>query len=74
MTASEPWRTTGHVDSSAHTQDVHTKHEGGSALRDKVLWVTGLVSKVNAYSILTVVIADIDIVWMILELILLRLK
>ena len=53
MTTSEPWRTTGHVDSSAHTQDVHTKREGGSALRDKALWVTGLVSKVNAYSILT---------------------
>jgi len=53
MTASEPWRTTGHVDSSAHTQDVHTKREGRSALRDKALWVTGLVSEVNAYSILT---------------------
>ena len=53
MTTSELWRTTGHVDSSAHTQDVHTKREGGSALRDKVLWVTGLVSEVNAYSILT---------------------
>jgi len=53
MTASELWRTTGHVDSSAHTQDVHTKREGGCALRDKALWVTGLVSKVNAYSILT---------------------
>jgi len=51
--ASEPWRTTGHVDSSAHTRDVHTKRKGGSALRDKALWVTGLVSKVNAYSILT---------------------
>ena len=54
MTVSEPWRTTGHVDSSAHTQDVHTKREGGSTLRDKALWVTGLVSEVNAYSILTV--------------------
>jgi len=53
MMASELWRTTGHVDSSAHTQDVHTKHEGRSTLRDKVLWVTGLVSKVNTYSILT---------------------
>jgi len=53
MTASEPWRTMGHVDLSAHTQDVHTKREGGSALRDKALWVTGLVSEVNAYSILT---------------------
>jgi len=45
---SEPWRTMGHVDSSAHTQDVHMKRKGGSAL-----WVTGLVSKVNVYSILT---------------------
>ena len=51
--ASEPWRTTGYVDLSAHTQDVHMKHEGGSTLRDKALWVTGLVSKVNTYSILT---------------------
>jgi len=51
--ASEQWRTTGHKDSSAHTQDVYMKHKGGSTLRDKALWVTGLVSKVNAYSILT---------------------
>ena len=25
---------------SVHTQDVHTMREGGSALRDKALWVT----------------------------------
>jgi len=54
MTTSEPWRIMGHVDSSAHTQDVHTKRKGGSALRDKALWVTGLISEVNAYSILTI--------------------
>ena len=29
------------------------KHKGRSALRDKVLWVMGLVSKVNTYPILT---------------------
>ena len=52
--AREQRRTMGHMDLSAHTRDVHTKHEGRSMLRDKALWVTGLVSEVNAYPILTV--------------------
>jgi len=30
-----------------------TQREGRSALRDKALWVTGLVSEINVYAILT---------------------
>ena len=55
MMAREQKRTTGHVNSSAHTQDVHMKHKGGSTLRDKALWVMGLISEANAYPILTLV-------------------
>ena len=53
MMAREQKRTTGHVNLSAYTWDVHMKRNGRSALRDKALWVTGLVSKANAYPILT---------------------
>ena len=38
---------------SVHTWDVHMMRKGGSALRDKALWVTWLISEVNAYTILT---------------------
>ena len=53
ITVREQKRTTGHVNSSAHTWDVHTRCKDESALRDKALWVMGLISKVNTYSILT---------------------
>ena len=42
----------GHVGSSSVRQHTHER-KGGSALRDKALWVTGLVSEVNAYTIPT---------------------
>jgi len=36
-----------------HTHETLTQCKGRSTLRDKVLWVTGLVSKINVYAILT---------------------
>ena len=45
-------QTTSHVDRQ-YTHEMLTMREGGSALRDKALWVTWLVSEVSAYTILT---------------------